>query len=157
MPTRIARRVRTLMYAVACIALVAAPASAQIDGDAAAVPAVADDSAPPLTRAPSVPSRPAALIPLYVSFAGLNALDVESTYRVLGEGGAEGNPVAARLVHSPAALIAFKAGTAAAAIAVTERLRRHNPKTAVVLMVTFNSVMATIVAHNYAVAARGGR
>jgi hypothetical protein len=140
MPTRIARGLRTLMFAAACITLAGAPASAQVDD-----------------RAPSAPPRPAALVPLYVSFAGLNALDVESTYRVLGDGGAEANPVAARLVHSPAALIAFKAGSAAAAIAVTERLRRRNPKTAVVLMVTFNSMMATIVAHNYAVATRAGR
>jgi hypothetical protein len=84
----------------------------------------------------------------------LQALDVHSTYRVLNAGGREANPAAAQFVNSPAALIALKAGTTAGMIAVTERLRKHSPKAAVVVMAALNSAMATVVAHNYSVAAR---
>jgi hypothetical protein len=93
-------------------------------------------------------------MPMYVSFAGLNALDVDSTYRVLSGGGREANPLVGGVVGSPAAMIALKAGTTAAAIAASERLRRRHPKAAAILMTAFNSAMAAIVAHNYAVAAR---
>ena len=157
MPTRITRGARTLIcgstFVILTAALTAAPAFAlDVDGQ---VPAPA--AAPVNTAAAErTHTRPAALVPLYVSFAGLNALDIDSTYRALGRNGEEANPIAASLVHSPAALIALKAGTAAAAIAATERLRRHRPRTAMVLMIGLNSAMATIVAHNYAVAA-GGR
>jgi len=93
-------------------------------------------------------------MPLYISFINLQALDVASTYRVLYAGGREANPVAARVVNSPAALIAFKAGTSAGIIAATERLRKHSPKAALIVMAALNSVMTTIVVHNYSVAAR---
>jgi len=93
-------------------------------------------------------------MPLYISFINLQALDVASTYRVLYAGGREANPVAARVVNSPAALIAFNAGTSAGIVAATERLRKHSPKAALIVMAALNSVMTTIVVHNYSVAAR---
>jgi hypothetical protein len=96
-------------------------------------------------------------MPLYISLANLQVLDVASTYRVLNAGGREANPVAARVVNSPAALIALKAGTTAGLIAATERLRKHSPKAALIVMGALNSVMATVVAHNYSVAARTRR
>jgi ABC-type uncharacterized transport system permease subunit len=93
-------------------------------------------------------------MPLYISFVNLQALDVASTYRVLNAGGREANPVAARVVNSPAALIALKSGAAAGLIAATERLRKHSPKAALVVMAALNSVMVTVVAHNYSEGAR---
>jgi hypothetical protein len=96
-------------------------------------------------------------MPLYISLANLQALDIASTYRVLHDGGREANPVAARMVNAPAALIAFKAGATVGVIAATERLRKHSPKAALVVMAALNSVMATVVAHNYTVAARTRR
>jgi hypothetical protein len=148
MATRTARGVRTLICGTAFVFLAAHPSLALNDEDQLPAPPIATSQAP---------SRPAALIPLYISFAGLNALDVDSTYRALGGNGEEANPVTARLVHSPAALIAVKAGTTAAAILATERLRRNRPKTAMLLMIGLNSAMAVIVAHNYAIAAEPGR
>jgi hypothetical protein len=148
MPTRTGRGVRTLICGTAFVILAAHPTFALNDDDQPPAPPIA-------TSQP--PSRSGALIPLYVAFAGLNALDVDSTYRALGGTGEEANPVTARLVHSPAALIAVKAGTTAAAIVATERLRRNRPKTAMLLMIGLNSAMAAIVAHNYAIAAEPRR
>jgi hypothetical protein len=133
MPTWSARLLRALIIALGCLAFIGAPEE---------------------TKAPTPPPRPALLMPMYVSFAGLNALDVHSTYRVLGNGGREANPVVGGVVGSPAAMIALKAGTTAAAIMASERLRQRHPKAAAILMTAFNSAMAAIVAHNYAVAAR---
>jgi hypothetical protein len=148
MATRTAGGVRTLICGTAFVFLAAHPSFALNDEDQLPAPPIAT---------PQATSRPAALIPLYISFAGLNALDVDSTYRALGGNGEEANPVTASLVHSPAALIAVKAGTTAAAIVATERLRRNRPKTAMLLMIGLNSAMAAIVAHNYAIAAEPGR
>jgi hypothetical protein len=148
MPTRTARGVRTLICGTAFVILASSPSFALNADDQAPASPIA-----PATTGVAAPSRPAALVPLYVSFAGLNALDIDSTYRALAGNAEEANPMAARLVHSPAALIAVKAGTTAAAIIVTERLRRSRPKTAILLMIGLNSAMAAIVAHNYAIAA----
>ena len=135
MPTWFARLLRALIIALGCLAFIGAPGETP-------------------GPTPPAPSRPAVLMPMYVSFAGLNALDVDSTYRVLSGGGREANPLVGGVVGSPAAMIALKAGTTAAAIAASERLRRRHPKAAAILMTAFNSAMAAIVAHNYAVAAR---
>lgn len=100
----------------------------------------------------AAPNRPVALVPLYATFAALEALDVDSTLRAVSRGGYEMNPVLSGVTGSPAALAALKAGTTAAALVATERLRRHHPKTAVILMIGLNSALAAVAAHNYAVA-----
>jgi hypothetical protein len=138
--------VLTAVLSALCLALMGTPAIH-----------VGDDEQAPATPARTAPvsvDRPAALVPLYISFAALQALDVDSTYRVLGQGGREANPLAATFVRNPPALIALKAATAAGAIAIAERVRKHSPKAAMLLMIGLNSAMATVVAHNYAVASR---
>ena len=125
----------------------------------AGAPKLADDdkassaAQPTPASSPETP-RPQPLVPLYVSFATLEALDVASTSRVLEMGGRESNPIVASVWGSPVALAALKAGTAAGLILAAERLRRDHPKAALILMIAGNSGMAAIVAHNYAVARR---
>jgi hypothetical protein len=106
---------------------------------------------PASTAAQGPAKRPAALLPLYVSFTALQFADVHATLRALDAGGREGNPVFAGL-RSPAGMLAVKAGLALGTTYAVERLRKKSPRTAVVLMIALNSAYAGIVAHNYAVA-----
>jgi hypothetical protein len=98
--------------------------------------------------------RPAALVPLYLSFAALQALDVQSTLSAVRNGGREANPVMAGLVDKPATLVAVKAATGAGIVYFVERLRTRNRTAALMMMAAFDSVYATIVARNYAVGRR---
>jgi hypothetical protein len=99
-------------------------------------------------------ARPKALLPLYVSFASLQVFDIASTGYALDHGAQEANPVLAGLADSTPALVAVKAGSTAAIIYLTERLRKRHPVAAVLLMVGLNAGYASIVAHNYSVGAR---
>ena len=97
--------------------------------------------------------RPSALLPLYVSLAALQGLDIHSTKRGISSGGTqETNPLMKPFVTNDAAFIAVKAAATAGTILVTERLRKTRPKTAVVLAAVFNAGMAAVVVHNYRVA-----
>ena len=89
------------------------------------------------------------LLPLYVSFAALQALDAHSTLRALDNGAAEANPLMAGLAGTPAALVAVKAGVAASTIYLVEKVRVKSRGAAIALMVALNSAYAAIVAHNY--------
>jgi len=89
---------------------------------------------------------------LCISTAVLQALDVRSTYAVIARGGAEGNPVLASVVPNKAAFIALKAGVATATILAVSKVAKHNKVAAVMALVAFNSVYATVVAHNFSLA-----
>ena len=97
------------------------------------------------------------LTPLYVSFVALQGLDIHSTLMAMNRGARETNPMMAGLVNRPAAFVALKAGTAAGVLYMTERVRRHSPLGAVLMMVAFNSAYATVVANNYSVLSRMDR
>src|SRR6202035_4754350 len=103
---------------------------------------------PALTEAPESARRPAALLPLYVSFTALQFADVHSTLSARDAGGREGNPVFTGL-RSTAGMLAVKSGLALGTTYAVERLRKRSPRTAVVLMAALNSAYAGIVAHNY--------
>jgi hypothetical protein len=94
-------------------------------------------------------SRPRGLVPLYVSFASLQALDLASTRLALDRGAHETNPVVATLTRSTPALLGMKAGATAAIIYLTERLRKRHPVGAVLLMTGLNAGYVAIVAHNF--------
>lgn len=94
-------------------------------------------------------------VSLYVSFAALQALDATSTLKALRGGAHEANPLMQGVAGNTAALLAVKAGTAAATIFFSEHLAKKNPIASLAIMVAVNSAYATIVAHNYRVA--GGR
>ncbi len=93
--------------------------------------------------------RPAPLVPLYVSFASLQALDVHSTTRALNRGGVEGNPLLKGIAGNPVALSALKIGGSAATIYAAEKMWKKNRKTAILFMLAANAGMAFIVQHNY--------
>ena len=97
--------------------------------------------------------RPAAsasvLVPLYVSFAALQALDVHSTTRALGRGGVEANPLMRGVADQPAALMAVKAGGAATTIYLAHKVSKRSRVGAIVVMAAVNSAYAMVVAHNY--------
>ena len=94
------------------------------------------------------------LVPLYVSFAALQALDVQSTTTALARGGREANPVMAGVVESPVAFVALKAATGAAVIYASEKMRRRSRIGALVTMAVLNGLYTTIVMRNYAVSGR---
>jgi len=98
--------------------------------------------------------RPAPLVPLYVAFVGLQALDVHSTFSALEGGAREANPMVRSALGNPAGLFLLKAGTAAGVVLVTEKLWPRNRTAAVITMIALNSAYATIAAHNYRTAQR---
>jgi hypothetical protein len=98
--------------------------------------------------------RPAALVPLYIAFVGLQALDVHSTFSALEGGAREANPMVRGALGSPAGLFLLKSGTAAGVVLITEKLWPRNRTAAVITMIALNSAYATIAAHNYRTAQR---
>lgn len=103
------------------------------------------ESAPPRPR-------PVSLLPMYASFATLQALDFHSTTSAISQGvGREANPLARPIVEHPAGFLALKAGATAGMIWATERMWKRHPVQAVVFMAAANSAMAIVVAHNYSI------
>jgi hypothetical protein len=162
-------RVTTLCASIAIV-----PVAARAQSDAPAAPSapptrpfhliepaaslLTEPAASPLTEpAPAVrPLRLAALMPLYGTLIGLQALDLDSTMKAMASRtGREANPVMYSLVGRPAAVVAVKAAATGAIVFGSERLRRtHHPVAAVMLMIGINSTYAMVVAHNYAVVNR---
>jgi hypothetical protein len=93
--------------------------------------------------------RPGALVPLYVSLATLNALDVHSTRRALSRGAVEGNPLMKGVAENSGALVAVKAASTVGIIYGSEKLWKRNRAAAVIFMIATNSAMAWVVQHNY--------
>jgi hypothetical protein len=99
-----------------------------------------------------MPSRPAALLPLYGSLITLQGLDIHSTRRALDAGaGSESNPAMRPVVKNGAAFLAVKAGATASVIWVSEKVWKKNRKAAVILTAVVNAAMAAVVANNYRV------
>jgi hypothetical protein len=110
--------------------------------------------APVLTHSPAPAHRPPALVPLYVSFAALQALDIHSTLRAPQFGGREANPIVGGMLGSPVAFVAAKAGMTAGIYFASERLWKRHKAAAILTMIALDSTYGAIVAHNYAVEAR---
>jgi hypothetical protein len=162
------RRIAAVIPLVALIGIVdARAASAQERGELfvpqtffAAAEMAAPEAQPFDARLASAPfvgpatsPRPAPLVGLYVSLAGLQALDIASTHKALAAGAAEANPMMAPFARSPLALAAVKAGVTGATIFATEQLWKTNRKAAVLTMIALNATYGAIAAHNYRVAA----
>lgn len=99
-------------------------------------------------------SRPAILLPLYVSYAALNGFDADSTRRAVRAGASEGNPVLSPFAGNTAAMIAVKTGFAAVTIVGIEKIRKKHPRAAIVFMAIATSAYAIVAAHNYRLAER---
>jgi hypothetical protein len=96
--------------------------------------------------------RPHALVPLYASFATLQALDYASTTRALAGGNArEANPVMSGVVGNRAAFVAIKAGATAGVILAGEKMWKKHRVAAVVFVAALNGAVAAVVARNYRV------
>ena len=93
--------------------------------------------------------RPRALLPLYVGFGVLQALDAHSTLRAVSAGRTERNPLVAPFADRPGAMIGMKAAATAGTIAISETLWRRNRAAAVTLLIAANVGYAAVVAHNY--------
>jgi hypothetical protein len=115
-----------------------------------AAPGRADDEAQPSIReALQNPRRPQALLPLYASFAALQAVDMHSTWRALDHGAVEGNPLLMNVAGNKAALFAVKAAGTGAVIGVSEALWKKNRAAAILFMLSSNAAMTWVVEHNY--------
>ena len=137
--------------AIVCLGLLGRP---QLGGPATDAQAATTTAAPIVAPAPAAPHRPSALVPLYVSFATLQGLDIHSTLRATEFGGREANPIVGGMLGSPAAFVAAKVGMTASIYFVSERLWKRHKTAAVLTMIALNSTYGAVVAHNYAVEAR---
>jgi hypothetical protein len=136
------------LVATCCAAQDAVPQQARATSETATIDPPAQSSTPASMRAASL-RRPALLVPLYTSYAGLNALDCHSSRRALSQGSArEANPVA-RTLGSGALLIAAKAAVTTGVIVASEKMRKKHPKRAVLLVSALDAMMVVVVAHNY--------
>ena len=97
--------------------------------------------------------RPAALVPLYVSFAALQVVDIHSTMTAINSGAREANPVVRNTMNFTGVFL-LKTGTAAGVMLISEKVWPRNRTAAIVTMVALNSAYLTIAANNYRVAAR---
>ena len=92
---------------------------------------------------------------MYVTFAGLQALDIQSTYRALRNPAArEANPVARAVVGNQVAFAAVKLAATGAFVIASERMWKKHPLAAILFNVAGNSAMAAVVAHNYRIPAQ---
>jgi hypothetical protein len=99
--------------------------------------------------APEPARRPNSLVPLYVSFASLQVLDIHSTTRALDRGAVEANPLMQGVAGNPLALSTVKIAGAAGLVYAAEKMWRKNRRAAVIFMVAANAGMAFVVHHNY--------
>src|SRR5438552_12255933 len=92
-----------IVFLCACVFFVAPPSAGAAGDDPQ--PAIAAAAAPVSAPGATALKRPAALPALYVSFAGLQALDIHSTLAAIDRGARETNPIVGSAVGSPAVLI----------------------------------------------------
>ncbi len=97
------------------------------------------------------PPRPKPLLFLYGSIGALQVLDAQSTFRALDAGAREANPLMRAVVQNRVVFVALKAGVAASAIVVAEKMWRRNRAGAIALMIAINAANAAVVVHNYRV------
>jgi hypothetical protein len=106
--------------------------------------------APILRAAPARPARrPAILVPLYGSFAGLQALDAHSTRQALDRGHREANPLMEPATRRNTTMIGVKVVATLGTVLAVERLWRKSRVAAVLTMIGVNAGYAAVVASNY--------
>jgi hypothetical protein len=99
----------------------------------------------------AAPSR-RLIVPLYATFAGLQALDAHSTIRAINAGGVETNPLLQWTAGKPGALIAVKSAAAVGTIVLAEKGWKKHPVRTVVLMAALNAAYAGVAVNNYRIA-----
>jgi hypothetical protein len=95
-------------------------------------------------------SRPASLVPLYLTFASLQVLDTDSTIEALSRGYRESNPLLEPVSGHRGAMLAVKAGVTLGTIMLVERVwKGRHRRAAVLTMIGLNVGYGLIVASNY--------
>jgi hypothetical protein len=118
-----------------------------LDSTAVVVARELGTTQPPPVRARE--ERPPVLVPLYLSFIGLQVMDGITTVRAITDhGGRELNPVMRPFAGNQAAILAVKATSAAGTVYAVERLWKRNRVAAVLTMVGINAGYAAVVANN---------
>jgi len=98
------------------------------------------------------PTRPGLLPALYVSLAGLHAVDAYTTSKGLSQGAVESNPMMRGVAGNRAMLWAVKGGATAGSIVIAERLWKNNKKgQAIAVMLATNGMMAAVSVRNASV------
>jgi len=103
-------------------------------------------------RSESGGERSRSLMPLYISTAALQVLDIHSTLQVFRAGGGEGNPIFRGLARNEGAFIAAKAAIAAGSLYAASRIAKRNRVGAVIALLGINGAYALVIAHNYRLA-----
>ena len=125
----------------------------------------ATDAAQPASAAPIAPignfravkshmALSGSLAGLYATTVVMQVLDVKSTLEVLKSGGAEGNPVMAGIVSNKAAFVGVKVAMAASTILAARKMAHCHKIAAIVTLAAINSVYASVVSHNFKLAAQ---
>jgi len=109
-----------------------APVPASVTVSAAAVATRAESAAPVESTGPkflrafvtpkAAPSRPIALPALYAMQAGLQVMDVRSTFTAISLGAHEANPIMKPLAKNQTTMMAVKVGVAASTILMSEKI-----------------------------------
>lgn len=86
---------------------------------------------------------------LEVTYVGLNALDLVTTYRVIDAGGYEANPLMTRIVDNKPMAIGVKAISTTVFLGTCRIIRKDRPKLAFVLLLAGNVGYGLVVNHNY--------
>lgn len=144
-----------LIILTATVPLMAADeATARVAAAAERITENADVNTPVSLFTPGATKRGGLLPALYVSLAGLNAIDAYMTSRGIALGARESNGLMRGAAGSPAAMWAIKGGVTAGSILMSERLWRSGRKAeAIATMVASNALMAAVGARNGAVLA----
>jgi hypothetical protein len=88
---------------------------------------------------------------LQVSFVGLQATDLHSTFRAMDNGAAEMNPL---MMQHRIVVVGLKAGASLAVVIATHKLAKKHPKAARLTLAALDGAYAAIVFHNYRVGSR---
>lgn len=91
-------------------------------------------------------TRPTLLVPLYTAQVVLQSLDLYTTFRALGDGHREANPVFKS--GNKGTMIGAKMAAAGFNAYLVEKMWKKKPKTAVLMMMAVNGLMSGIVANN---------
>ncbi len=107
------------------------------------------------SAAASRSERPKWLLPMHAVTITMQALDAHSTYSALRHSDiVEANPLMRGMAENTPALVAVKAGVAAAIVYSTEKLAQRHRFVAFASALAVNSAYAMLVARNYSIAER---
>lgn len=107
-----------------------------------------------LVSAPCLSQNKVLYHSLEVTYIGLNALDLVSTYKILEHGGYEMNPFMAKIIDNKPLTIGVKTLTTGVFLGACRIIRKDKPKLAFALLLAGNIGYAALVNHNYQVYVR---